>query len=280
MPFYADLHCHTTCSDGSLSPEEIVRLAKEKGLSGLSITDHDTIDAYTWAIPEAKKQGIELITGVEFSASHAGVPIHILAYAFSLESEEIKNFCQLHHARRDNRNKAILEKLRIHNMPVSMDEIFDIIKNSPTSHSDQIIGRPHIAQVMVNKGYVKTIQDAFRLYLAEDKSCYDPGKIFTVQETIDVIHKAKGIAVIAHPHLIKNSKVLFEILELNFDGIECFYACFYPEQNKRWIKIAQKKNWLMTGGSDFHGDIKPNLPLGASGVDEKAFRAIQNVIGK
>lgn len=271
--FFADLHCHTTCSDGSKTPEEIVMLAKEIGLSGLAITDHDSIAAYPLAQPLAKTQGIELITGVEFSTLHNKTSIHILGYAFPPDSPIIQSFCEKHTLRRLDRNHAILRLLEKKHLPISESELF-----AESHHEDlkakTTVGRPHIAQAMIKKGYVKTIQEAFQKYLGEGKSCYAEGASFSTLETLELIHQAKGLAVIAHPHLIDNQHVLSDMLEMNFDGIECYYAKFNMDKHKRWLKIAAKKHWMITGGSDYHGDIKPNLPLGASYVDETLFKPL------
>lgn len=272
--FRADLHCHTTCSDGTTSPHEIIHMALENGLSGLSITDHDTIDAYDEALPLAKKMGIEMISGVEFSSMQDEVSVHILAYSFPLNSPVIKDFCLKHKLRRTNRNREILKRLAAHGMPLSEEEVLAVITDCPPN-AQCTVGRPHIAQAMLKKGYIHSIQEAFNKYLGEDKSCYTPGESFTTQDTIDIIHQAKGLAVIAHPHLINHAKTLKKLLEMNFDGIECYYARFTEESEARWLKIAKHRNWLITGGSDFHGTIKPNIPLGASWVAEEPFRILQ-----
>lgn len=268
--FKADLHCHTTMSDGSATPEEIIQIAKNEGLSGLSITDHDSVDAYSIVLDLAKKNGIEMITGVEFSAIQGDVTVHVLGYAFSHENPIIQAFCQKHHQRRAKRNRAILEKLEQHGMPVSEEEILD---NS--QGPKKTIGRPHIALAMIKKGYIKSIYDAFNKFLGEGKKCYASGESFTVEETIDIIHQANGLAIIAHPHLLRNRPILDQLLAMPFDGLEGYYANFTPEKNKRWLRFAEKKGWLVTGGSDFHGSVKPQIKLGASTVSKEIFDVLQ-----
>lgn len=277
--FRADLHCHTTYSDGSLSPLELLQLAKTHGLNGLAITDHDTIEAYASAIPAAQEVGVELISGVEFSAILDEVSVHILGYSFDLSSHTIHAFCQRHKQRRENRNQAILDKLVAHGMVVSKEDIEECLSNL-LPHEKCTIGRPHIAQVLVKKGYVETIYEAFGKYLGEGKCCYARGETFTVEETIAVIHQAHGVAIIAHPHLIKDSKTVIKLLSMNFDGLEGYYAMFVPSQQERWLKIAKNKNWLITGGSDFHGAIKPTIPLVCSWVGEDTFRFLQDLYNK
>lgn len=270
--FRADLHCHTTCSDGSCSPEEVVNLAVSVGLRGLSITDHDCIDAYETTLPIAQDLGIAMISGVEFSCSLNHVSVHILGYAFSLSSELIKNFCLRHQERREKRNLAILHLLARHGMPISEEEMRYSALDTASPGS---IGRPHIAIAMMKKGYVGSVQEAFTKYLREGMPCYAAGDVFTVQETIDLIHQANGLAVLAHPHLIENRGLLKSLLKMNFDGLEGYYAKIPATDEKEWIDIAQKKGWLITGGSDFHGAIKPKIPLGCSWVNEETFHKLQ-----
>jgi 3',5'-nucleoside bisphosphate phosphatase len=271
--FRADLHCHTTCSDGSLTPVEVIKLAAEIGLKGLSITDHDTIDGYETALPAAKEAGVELLPGVEFSAAYRDVSVHILAYAFSLSDEHILTFCQRHQARREQRNRAILKLLQQNGIPITEEELLGGLDTSGIV-PHKTIGRPHIALAMVRRGYVSSVQDAFAKYLKEGKSCYSPGEPFSVEETIDIIHRAKGVAIIAHPHLIAKRSVARYLLQLNFDGLEAYYARLPVEREAEWIKTAQAKGWLITGGSDFHGSVKPNIPLGCSWVNEETFRRL------
>lgn len=267
IDFRADLHCHTTCSDGTVAPEDLIQLACNKQLQGLAITDHDTIDAYLTAVPAAQASGIALISGIELSAMHLQTSIHILAYSFPLDSPLIQEFCRRHNQRRAARHEAILALLASNGMPLFPEDFPNIAEH----HS---IGRPHIASALLKKGYVSSIQQAFHEYIGEGKKCYAPGEVFSVEETLDLIHRAQGIAVIAHPHLIDNAKVLKDLLSMNFDGIEGHYARFPPAENQRWLKIAERKGWIITGGSDFHGDIKPNIPLGSSWVNKELFMVL------
>ena len=269
--FRADLHCHTTCSDGTVAPEEIVRMAIIKGLRGLSITDHDTIEAYPTAVLAAQAANLQLISGIEFSAVHKQSSVHILAYSFSLNSSILKEFCLKHIQRRERRNTEILFLLKQHGMSISEEEIH--VHNDALAHT---IGRPHIAQAMRKKGYVSSIQEAFHKYIGEGKPCYASGTHFSVEETLEIIHKINGLAVIAHPHLIEKNSILHELLDMKFDGIEGYYARFSLHQNEKWIKIGMRKGWIITGGSDFHGDIKPNIDLGHSWTPEETFKVLQD----
>lgn len=266
--FRADLHCHTTFSDGTETPYDLIQLACKVGLQGLSITDHDTIGAYQEAIPAAQAKNLSLISGVELSAVHHSTSVHILAYSFSLSSPVMEEFCQQHYQRRQVRSQQILDRLALQGMPLAFDEVSSL----ESKHS---IGRPHIALAMVKKGYASSIQNAFHDYLREGKSCYVPGQSFSVEQTIEVIHQAKGLAIIAHPHLIQNVGVLRDLLGMPFDGIEGYYARFPASAHERWLKIGAHKGWIITGGSDFHGAIKPHLSLGCSWVNAEMFTILQ-----
>lgn len=264
--FKADLHCHSTSSDGSLTPAELIALAHQIGLKGLSITDHDTISAYETAFPLAEKFGIELLPGIEFSAHYNRTSVHILGYAFTPSHPSILSLCERHVQRRKERNEGILTRLKEIGIPL---EYNDIVEDTNAVHT---IGRPHIAKALVKKGYVDSIQNAFKRYLAEGKPGYVTGSFINVNETLQVIHEAQGIAIIAHPHLIEKPETAQALLEMPFDGIECYYGNLSADQNQRWIKIADKKGWIKTGGSDFHGSVKPMIPLGCSFVGEETFK--------
>ncbi len=246
-----------------MPPIELIDLAISLNLSGLSITDHDTIKAYDSAFSYAKTKNFPLLTGVEFSCIHRQVSVHILGYGIALGNPGLLKFCELHRARRIHRCRLIQEKLRTLQMPIELDE-----KNLES------VGRPHIALELVKKGYIKTLAEGFKKYLGDGCPCYVPGEAFSVEETIDVIHRAGGAAVIAHPHLIKQKEIVTDLLKMPFDGIEAYYARFAPHQEKPWVKIGQYRNWILTGGSDFHGAIKEQLPLGCSWVNKETFQVL------
>lgn len=268
MSFRADLHCHTICSDGTDTPIELIDLASQAGLSGLSITDHDTIDAYTEEVFErASKWGIALLPGVEISSEVDEVSVHVLGYGFDLENQDLRKFLESMRMRRQKRNQEILRKLEAKRMPISEEELNAFA-------TDRTVGRPHIAQLMVLKGYVPTLRDAFEGYLKEGAPCYASGIKYHPQEVIEKIHQAKGKAVLAHPHFIKQGEFLKRLLALKFDGLECYYARLDKALEKPWVRLAKQRNLIATGGSDYHGKFKPQTPLGCSWVGEDIFKAL------
>ena len=266
VEFRADLHCHTNCSDGSDEPFELLKKAKQASLPVVSITDHDTVDAYT---PElfvlAEELNLRLLPGVELSSELEGIPVHILAYGCDLHSVSFAEFLKEIRKRRMERNREILKKLREKKMPLDEEEL----ARFPT----KTLGRPHIAAMMMKKGYVSSIQNAFEYYLKDGAPCYAPGFKYTPQEAIDQIHLGNGKAVLAHPHFYKRKAYLKKILSCTFDGVECYYAALHKQLEIPWLKLAKERGWIATGGSDYHGSIKNNV-LGSSWVNEETFNAI------
>ena len=257
-----DLHMHSTYSDGTLTPEELIILAAKNGLKGISITDHDSVSAYPEAFTHAKTHQIKLISGIELSCHFKDHSTHILGYSFDHAHPSITALCKRHSERRTNRNHAILEKLKSLGIEITETEL--------NASAEGVVGRPHIAKILVQRGLVTDISDAFKVYLGEGKKAYCPGETFSVEEAIQVIHEANGFAVLAHPHLHYNRSFVRELLNAHsFDGIECIYAIMPAAKNAPWINYAQQKNFLITGGSDFHGANKPMIPLGSSVVDQE-----------
>lgn len=264
LDFRADLHCHSSFSDGTDTPTKLIELAIASGLCGLSITDHDTFAGYNEAFAAAKSKEFPLLNGIEFSASYAQEPVHILGYAYHMQSDAIASLCVRHTERREQRNLKILEKLK---------RLGIVIEPCELLHQGTW-GRPHIAHALVTRGLVKSIQGAFEVYLAEGKIAYDPGEPISVEKTIETIHQAGGKAVLAHPHLLKRSTTIRAMLKMPFDGLECYYARFPLAQEKKWIDLAQQRKWLITGGSDYHGSIKPRNALGSSWVPRETFELL------
>lgn len=273
MDFRADLHVHTYFSDGNMSPEEIIKLAKEINLSGISITDHDTIDAYSNELfALAKKLEIRLITGVEISSEFNNETVHILGYNFDFNSSKLKQFLNEVQKRRKLRNIEILKKLNEKKIDISEKELDEFTRNRNIAQT--IVGRVHIAQLMYEKGYVESIQKAFDDYIQDEGPCFVKGYKFLPNQIIEQIHLAKGKAILAHPNLIKSRAVINNLLKLPFDGLEAYYGKLFPAYEKKWIGIAKAHNLLISGGSDFHGDIRPYVTLGCSWVDEETLEKL------
>ena len=270
--FRADLHTHTHYSDGTDSPFELLEKAKKVNLSAISITDHDTIDAYSPELfAKAQELGIQVLPGIELSSEVGDTSVHILGYGIDLQSQKLKSFLKEMIRRRNDRNKKMLEKLAQRGLHIEESELLSLTSGPSANRT---IGRPHIAAIMVRKGYAASIQKAFEIYLQEGGLCYVAGIKYTPSEVVAQIHEAGGKAVLAHPHFLKRGSFLRELLALPLDGLECYYGTLQRHQEMPWIEIAHEKGWIATGGSDYHGTVKPHIALGCSWVNEVIFNQL------
>ena len=201
--------------------------------------------------------------GIEIPATFDDEPIHVLGYSFDPTSHCIQEACRIHRLRRHGRNQQILANLVAHGMAITIEEV------RARSPGALTYGRPHMALVMVDKGYVPDVATAFRLYLAKGKSCYVEGEKWKVPEAIDVIHEARGLAVLAHPQLIRKGLSIDTLLAFKFDGIEAYYGSLGPLRHRAWCEIAKSRALFITGGSDFHGAVVPHEPFGRSWAPEE-----------
>lgn len=239
-------------------------MAKEVGLTGLSITDHDTVEAYPTALPLAKSLGISLIPGIELSAQHRNNSIHVLGYAFDWQHPALTSLCQTQQTSRNERNREILAKLSQLKFHITLEELNE-------AFPFRSLGRPHIAHLMVKKGYVPSMKLAFDRYLGEKKRCAVPGFDLSVPKAIGIIREAGGYAVLAHPYVIKTKRIIDDLLAMPFDGIEVYYGTMHRGREEGYLAHAQKQGWIITGGSDFHGEHKSYPKLGTSFAPPETF---------
>ncbi len=276
MSFRADLHCHSSYSDGTLAPEEILHLAKEIGLQGISITDHDTIDGYSDELfALAKSLEIELLAGVEISSQWREENVHILGYGFALDSKWLRSFLADIQQRRWKRNLEIVKKLGQKGMLLQKEELVDFAQKCNRGRLSSI-GRPHIAALLLQKGYVTSYMQAFQLYLKDGGSCYVQAEKYSSLEVIQKIHESNGRAIIAHPYQIVHKSVLHSLFELPFDGIEGRYPRLLPQDEKKWNSLSKQKGWVVTGGSDFHGPERTSHSLGSAWVAKDVFDRLKH----
>lgn len=246
-------------------------MAIEKGLSALSITDHDTIDAYSEALPYAKGRNFPLLVGVEFSTLHEETSVHLLAYSFSMDHPHIRDLEERQRHRRLQRNQEVIELIQKKGMPLTYEDVLKECADKGT-----VVGRPHIASAMIRKGYVASIKEAFQKYLGDDKPCFVKSPAPSSEETVQLVHEANGLIFIAHPHLLPKKRLLKSLLKLPFDGLETSYAKMTKDQNRPYIQMAKERSLLSTGGSDFHGERGYPLSLGDSWTDEATFNTLLN----
>lgn len=241
-----DLHLHTTASDGSFSPAEVVEMAAAKGITSLAITDHDTTDGIKEAVDAGKKQGVHVIPGIELSTKYKGKNIDILGYQIK-ESKELLEVLKRVRDHRENRAQLIVNKFCELGMTITATDV------QKYSQGD-VIARPHIAKAVVEKGYAKNAQEVFDLYLGDGKPCAVDKMVLSPEEGIQLIHNAGGIAVLAHPILIRDDIIVEELMQFAFDGIEVWHRKHEPDDIIRYKGIGSKFNKLITGGSDYHNE--------------------------
>ncbi len=256
-----DLHVHSNCSDGTLSPEEVVLYAKSKGLSAIALTDHDTVMGIDCAIQKGLEIGLTVVPGIEFSADYIGKEVHILGYYINYKQKELLEKLDRLVESRKKRNLLILDKLDALNMPLTFADLGE------GWYPGTVLTRAHFAAALLRKGYVATRDEAFAKYIGADKPAYVPREHFTAIECIEMIHQAGGLAVLAHPKLYgySNSEVtqiLKDLKSKGLDGVECVYSTHSKDEVAHLLQVCSNLKLLPTGGSDFHGDNKPNLDIG------------------
>ncbi|HYL99433.1 MAG TPA: PHP domain-containing protein [Blastocatellia bacterium] len=254
-----DLHLHTLCSDGSASPSELVASAASKGARAIAITDHDNLAGLAEGREAAVRASIELIDGVEISADYQPGTMHILGYYIDPSSPTLSGALADLRRAREERNPQIAERLRTLGFNVTMTEVAQLA-------GSEVVGRPHFAKLMVSRGYVSTIKEAFDRYLAKGSPAYVEKRRLDPRESIELIHSAGGAAVLAHPYQMKLSwedteAKVRELAEYGLDGIEAIYSRHSPDERDRYSALAARLGLVITGGSDYHGTYKPDIEV-------------------
>lgn len=266
MNVITDLHTHSTASDGQYTPAELVRLAKDRGIQVLALTDHDTVDGLEEAVCAGEALGLQVIRGIELSAGEYHT-FHILGYNIRPGMNALTDLCCRMKERRDQRGPRLIAFLRERGIDLSLGEVKDLA-------GGEILGRPHFAQAMVRRGYVGSNREAFDRYLdTEDYHQRVERDKPSVQECMAAIKDAGGKVVLAHPYQIDIGDTELEVLvrelvRYGLDAIECYYPKYTPEQQAFYLCLAEKYGLHVTGGSDFHGErVKPGVCLAALDLD-------------
>ena len=254
-----DLHLHTNASDGSLSPTELVRQARQAGLLVIAITDHDSTKGLAEATREGERQGVVVVPGIELSIEMNPGAFHLLGYGVTW-TDELCGTLQTIIEGRKKRNRLILDKLAAKGFPISYEELLE-------AAGEATPGRPHIAKLMVEKGYVADYQEVFDNYLKKGALAYQQRFRLSAKEGIGLLKRAGAIPVMAHPFSTKlDEKELEEYLvqlkALGLMGLEVYYTKHSEEQTASYLEMAEKLGLLVTGGSDFHGASKPRISMG------------------
>ena len=253
-----DLHIHTTASDGSLTPTQVVQLARKKGFSLIAVTDHDTMGGVAEALEAGKKYNVDVVPGVEIS-SGVTLEVHMLGYGMSPDHPVMKAMMEDMRAARVERMERIIENLQKMGVPITVEEVEAVAGGA--------IGRPHIAQVLIAHGLVPDVRTAFREYIGVGAKAYVERRKMTSEQVVANIRDAGGVPVLAHGGLLHISEVelnqwIDSMAKKGLMGLECYHNAHTPQMERLLRAAAERNGLLVTGGSDFHGASRPDVEMG------------------
>lgn len=269
----ADLHLHTTASDGALTPREVVEQAATQGLQIIAITDHDTMDGVPEALRHAEAHGIQVLPGIELSLDSDGDEIHLLAYGIDLTSPQLLEHLRQFRDDRIDRMQRMVERLNALGYPISVQEVQEVA-------GDASIGRPHVARALVNRGYMPSVAAAFDRLLATGRPAYVSRRKVGLDEGVALVHAAGGVAVCAHPGLYRAPmQALEQLIAAGLDGIEVIHSAHSEGETARWDAFAREAGLLRTGGSDCHGPgVKREIYMGRFRIPASWVSALEERI--
>jgi len=255
-----DLHLHTTHSDGSFTPTEVIDLAQKAGVTALAITDHDITTGVLEATVAGQKHGIDVIPGIEISSLLGNSELHILGYFLDCQDAQLNERLVLLRESRHRRNPKIIERLQAAGIDITYEEVRALAGTDS-------VGRPHIARVLMEKRVVASAKEAFDQWLADGRPAYVPRELPTPSEAMQWIRAAKGLPVLAHPTWVKTTEgtltdLVRRLKAEGLDGVEVHYSTHTPRQTRGYLALAKQLDLLVTGGSDFHGLTKPDIEVG------------------
>ena len=252
---FADLHLHTQFSDGTFSPAELVAHAVQQGLSAIALTDHDTVEGCAATARECEAAGIEFIAGTELTAEFADTEVHLLGYFLDTLNPRLLAEITKFQAVRQQRIHEMVARINELGVPLHVEDVFALANcKSP--------GRPHVARALAKAGLVKNLDDAFERFLKKGRVAWVPKARMSALESIQLIHQAGGLAVMAHPGLNRTDEIIPGLVEAGLDGIECFHTKHSTVMSERYLEIADQHHLLVTGGSDCHGYSKAKPLIG------------------
>jgi predicted metal-dependent phosphoesterase TrpH len=272
-----DLHVHTTASDGVDTPEEVILTALKTGLRGLAITDHDTVTGLRPAYQFIKDQKIEidLIPGIELNTDYGDDEVHILGYFIDFQNKNLIQRLSEIRNQRYERAEKIIAKLQLMGFIITFDEVQKLAQGN-------LIGRPHIARALCNKGYACSIEDAFRKFIDRGMPAYVPRYKFHPREAINLIRQVGGISILAHPGLIKDFNKIYEVIDMGVEGLEIYYPEHSSDKIMELDNLAEQNHLLITGGSDYHGpgNSENRSKMGAAGADISIINRMREYYGE
>ncbi len=263
---YADLHVHTFYSDSTLSPEEVVSCAKEKGLDAIAICDHDSIDGIDPCREAGERLGVEVIPAIELTAEKVDAEVHLLGYFIDWRNEAFQRKLKEIQASRVKRIYKMVEKLKEENVEVDPADVFKLAGKGS-------VGRLHLAQAMLGAGKIKTLREAFDRYIGFLKSCYIPNIKFSPKDAIALILGVGGVPVLAHPYTMDKDEYIEEFAGYGLRGIEVYHTDHSPKTRTRYEEMARRLNLIITGGSDCHGMNKGRVLMGSVKVPYEIVEA-------
>ena len=269
MRNFVDLHTHSNASDGWNAPAEVIALADRIGLAAVALTDHDTTAGLAEARAAAESFGdLHFVPGIELSAKFSSGTLHILGLGIDEEAPALSALTRNLVEARNERNPKIIAKLGELGMDIELSDVLAVLSGSPKSARDRIVGRMHIAEALRRKGYVYSTAEAFQRYLGDTGSAFVDKERLTPGEVIEPIHQSGGLAILAHPvHMAyENSAQLAlmvrRLVDAGIDGLEAVHSDHSPFQARTYLQLARRLGLMVTGGSDYHGQAKPNVQLG------------------
>ena len=277
----ADLHTHTVNSDGTFTVEEVVKLASERGLDVVAVTDHDSVDGLR---DEKKlreyeeKYKVEIIKGIEMSCNLKGKDVHILGYFLNLEDKnflkELERIAEI----RNERNEKIIKKLADLKLPVTMEELLEIVQGN-------VISKAHFAEIMLKKGYVSCKSDAFKNYLGKGGAAFVEKRDYQPADAVDILVKNGAFVSLAHPKLITDDfaeveRIVSDLVKHGLRGLEVNYYSFSKKDREKYMALGEKYNLIITGGSDFHGVNRVESSLGGTGLNKSEYENLKKSLKK
>lgn len=256
---FADLHVHTTASDGAFTPDRLLAAAARRGLAAVGITDHDSVDALPTAIGLFDRWGVETVPGVELSVEHEDAELHILGYYLDYADPGFRSELSRLKQAREVRARAMLEKLADLGFPLNLAELLP-------GQMTGTVGRLHIGQALYRAGHVATVQEAFAKLIGKKGPAYVPKPKLGPEAALGLIRRLGGVPVLAHPGTLGRDHLIPRLKEWGLQGIEAYYPSHSPEETERYVSLARKWKLLVTGGSDCHGPNKGEILLGVVSV--------------
>ncbi len=252
---FADLHLHTNFSDGTFSPEDLAAQAKLHGLAAIALTDHDTLEGCARMVDACEKLGIEFLPATELTAEWEGNELHLLGYLIDTSHPRLLAEIAKFQTVRQNRIREMVARINQMNVPLKAEAVFAIANcRSP--------GRPHVGRALVQAGFCATLDEAFERFLKKHRPAWVPKFKISALDAIQLIHDAGGLAVMAHPGLNRTDEIIPGLVEAGLDGLECFHSKHSTMATEHYVRLAEKLNLLITGGSDCHGYNKGKPLIG------------------